>query len=98
MYWVLTITATDGSSSNQAKVTKKKLQNPSQLPAAYHEYDIAEQTVDGLYHLANDTGGVKSEYTLAEEINPTNAVQNEDEYQLADSSGEDYANFDSIQR
>ena len=90
--------ATDGSSSNQAKVIKKKLQNPSQLPAAYHEYDIAEQTVDGLYHLADDTRGGNSEYTLAEEVNPNNGVQNEDEYQLADSSGEDYANFDSIQR
>ena len=90
--------AADGCSSNQAKVKDKKLQNLSQPTAEYPEYDIAEQTGDGLYHLANDTGGGNSEYTLSEEINPNDGVQNEDEYQLADSSGEDYANFDSIQR
>ena len=72
----------------------------NQPPVEYPDYDMAEQvqTGDGLYHLANDTGGDNSEYTLAEEIIPNNGVQNEDEYQLADSSGEDYANFDSIQR
>ena len=74
--------------------------NYNQTPAGYPDYDMAEQvqTGDGLYHLANDIRGDNSEYTLAEEINPDNGVQNEDEYQLADSSGEDYANFDSIQR
>ena len=90
--------AADGSSSNQAKVKKKKLQNPAQLPAAYPEYDIAEQRGNGLYHLADDTRGGNSEYTLAEEVTPKNGVQHEDEYQLADSTGVDYANFDSIQR
>ena len=74
--------------------------NNNQTPAEYPDYDVADQvqTGDGLYHLANDIRGDNSEYTLAEEINPDNGVQNEDEYQLADSSGEDYANFDSIQR
>ena len=75
-------------------------ESAEQPPAAYPEYDMADQvqTGDGFYHLADDTGGGNSEYTLAEEINPKNGVQNEDEYKLADSSGEDYANFDSIQR
>ena len=92
--------AADGYSPDHSKVKNKKRQNPAQHPAAYPEYDMAEQvqTGDGLYHLANDTGGDNSEYTLAEEVNPKNEVQNEDEYQLADLSGEDYANFDSIQR
>ena len=74
--------------------------NNNQTPAVYPDYDMAEQiqTGDGLYHLTDDTGGDNSEYTLAEEVNPKNGVQNEDEYQLADSSAEDYANFDSIQR
>ena len=70
----------------------------SQIIYHSNEYDKAEQTDDGLYHLANDTGGGNSEYTLAEEVTPDNGAQNEDVYQLADSSGEDYANFDSIQR
>ena len=74
--------------------------NNNQTPADYPDYDMAEQvqTSDGLYHLANDTGGDNSEYTLAEEVNPKHEAQKEDEYQLADLSGEDYANFDSIQR
>ena len=74
--------------------------NNNQTPAEYPAYDMAEQvqTGDGLYHLADDTGGDNSEYILAEEVNPNKEAQNEDEYQLADSSEEDYANFDSIQR
>ena len=74
--------------------------NDNQTPAEYPDYDMAEQlqTGGGLYHLANDTGGDNSEYTLVEEINPNKEKPNEDEYQLADSSAEDYANFDSIQR
>ena len=74
--------------------------NNNLTPPIYPDYDMAEQvqTGDGLYHLADDTGGDNPEYTLAEEVNPKNEVQNEDEYQLADLSGEDYANFDSIQR
>ena len=92
--------AADGCSPNHSKVKNNKLENPAQTPAAYPEYDMADQvqTGDGLYHLADDTGGGYAEYSLAEEINPDNRVQIEDEYQLADSSGEDYANFDSIQR
>ena len=73
--------------------------NNNQTPAEYPDYDMAEQVQagDGLYHLADDTGG-EGEYTLAEEETPNKGVQNEDDYQLADLSGEDYANFDSIQR
>ena len=92
--------AADGYSPNHSKFKNKKRLNLTQPTAEYHEYDKAEhvQTGDGLYHSADDTGGGNSEYTFAEEINSNNGVQNEDEYQLADSSGEDYANFDSIQR
>ena len=110
VFFVLTITgitgdayysvaAADGCSPNHSKIKNKKI-NPAQTPAGYPNYDMAEQvqTGDGLYHLADDTRGGNSGYSLPEEINPDNRVQNEDEYQLADSSGEDYANFDSIQR
>ena len=90
--------AADGCSPNHSKFKNKKRLNLTQPTAEYPEYDKAEQTDDGLYHLADDTGRGNPEYTLAEEVNPKNGVQSEDEYQLADSSGEDYANFDSIQR
>ena len=74
--------------------------NNNQTPDVYPDYDMAEQVhaSDGIYHLADDTRGDNSEYTLAGEVNPKNGVQNEDGYQLADSSTECYANFDSIQR
>ena len=92
--------AADGCSPNHSKVKNNKLESPDQTPATYPEYDMADQvqTGDGLYHLANDTGGDNSEYKIAEEVNPYSGVPNEDVYQLADSTGEDYANFDSIQR